>query len=139
MRQLTSGLLLALCFSAPSVLGAEAATGPLRALSSNPRWFADGSGHAVLLAGSHAWWVLQDNGLLRHGGGDPPPAFDYDGFLDFLESHDHNLTDATGSCTGEWLNVATGDTSEARSVSGGGRRAFSTPFGGPAVLHLRCE
>jgi hypothetical protein len=60
-------------------------------LSSNPRWFADGSGRAVLLAGSHAWWVLQDNGLLMHEGGDPPPAFDYDGFLDFLVSHDHNF------------------------------------------------
>ena len=94
MTRQTSRLLLALCFgalAAAPLLATDRAPGPLEPLSSNPRWFTDGSGRAVFLAGSHAWWVLQDNGLLLHEGGDPPPAFDYDGFLDFLARHDHNF------------------------------------------------
>jgi hypothetical protein len=68
------------------------ATGPLRVLSSNPRWFTDGSGRAVYLAGSHVWQSLQDNGLLVRGAtSDPPPRFDYQAYLDFLERHNHNF------------------------------------------------
>lgn len=68
------------------------ATGPLRVLPSNPRWFTDGTGRAVHLAGSHIWQSLQDNGLLmRDGGGNPPPVFDYVRYLDFLEKHHHNF------------------------------------------------
>ena len=63
------------------------ATGPLRALPSNPRYFTDGSGQAIYLSGSHTWSVLQDTGL-----GDPPPVFDYPAFLDFLVAHHHNFT-----------------------------------------------
>jgi hypothetical protein len=50
-----------------------------------------------------------------------------------------DLKDAVEACSVEWLNVTTGLTTSAAAVTGGGRRAFSTPFGGPAVLHLRCE
>jgi hypothetical protein len=49
-----------------------------------------------------------------------------------------DLKDVAGTCSVEWLNVTTGGTSSAEAVTGGGRRAFSTPFGGPAVLHLEC-
>ena len=35
---------------------------PLRVLSSNPRYFTDGSGKAVYLTGSHTWSNLQDSG-----------------------------------------------------------------------------
>jgi hypothetical protein len=66
--------------------GADPARGPLRVLTANPRYFTDGSGHAVYLAGSHTWDNLQDLGT-----GDPPPRFDYDAFLDFLVSHHHNF------------------------------------------------
>lgn len=38
------------------------AKGPLRILSSNPRYFTDGSGKAIYLAGSHNWHNFQDNG-----------------------------------------------------------------------------
>ncbi len=66
--------------------GATPAAGLLRVLSSNPRYFTDGSGSAVYLTGSHTWASLQDIGL-----SDPPPAFDFPGYLDFLERHHHNF------------------------------------------------
>ncbi|MBI4907367.1 MAG: hypothetical protein HY820_27325 [Acidobacteria bacterium] len=70
----------------------QTATGPLRVLASNPRWFADASGKAVYLSGSHIWQSLQDNGLLLKGASaNPPPVFDYDGYLAFLQRHNHNF------------------------------------------------
>jgi hypothetical protein len=70
----------------------EPAAGPLRILESNPRWFTDGSGRAVYLAGSHIWQSLQDSGLIIPDAvSDPPPVFDYDGYLDLLERHNHNF------------------------------------------------
>ncbi|MCI0536431.1 MAG: DUF6298 domain-containing protein, partial [Verrucomicrobiales bacterium] len=60
--------------------------GPLTVLKANPRYFTDGSGKAVYLTGSHTWSSLQDMGV-----GDPPPAFDFDAYLDFLERHQHNF------------------------------------------------
>ena len=79
-----------------ALLGAAAlagppAAGPLRRLESNPRYFTDGSGKAVLLAGSHNWHNFQDNGHRLPGSQDPPPAFDYEGYLDFLTRHGHNF------------------------------------------------
>ena len=62
------------------------ATGPLYVDPVNPRYFTDGSGQAILLSGSHTWLNLQD-GVLT----DPPPAFDYSGWLDFLQSQNHNF------------------------------------------------
>jgi hypothetical protein len=64
----------------------SAATGPLRVDPANPRYFTDGSGKAILLAGSHTWFTMQDAGAT-----DPPPAFDYDAFLDFVEGQGHNF------------------------------------------------
>ncbi len=59
--------------------------GPLQ-VASNPRYFADADGTIVYLTGSHTWSNFQDN-----GGGDPPPVFDYDHYLDFLQEHNHNF------------------------------------------------
>ena len=61
----------------PGTLGSAAqaqspATGPLRRLESNPRYFTDGSGKAILLVGSHNWRNFQDNGHRLPGG--PGPA-----------------------------------------------------------------
>ncbi len=69
------------------------AKGPLRILDANPRFFTDGSGKAVYLAGSHTWWNFQDNGhrLIAAEGQDPPPVFDFDAYLDFLVAHHHNF------------------------------------------------
>ncbi|MFQ6097587.1 MAG: DUF4038 domain-containing protein, partial [Armatimonadota bacterium] len=62
------------------------AMGPLRVCEENPRYFADAGGEAVYLTGSHTWNNLQDMGLT-----DPPPAFDWDGYLDFLDRYHHNF------------------------------------------------
>ena len=60
--------------------------GPLQVDTTNPRYFADADGNIVYLTGSHTWSTLQDN-----GGSDPPVAFDYNQYLDFLEEHNHNF------------------------------------------------
>ncbi|HUV42259.1 MAG TPA: DUF6298 domain-containing protein [Sedimentisphaerales bacterium] len=62
------------------------AAGPLRVSKVNSRYFTDDTGRAVYLTGSHTWHNLTDMGP-----GDPPPKFDYEGFLDYLESHNHNF------------------------------------------------
>ena len=65
---------------------AATATGPLRVHPENPRYFADGSGKAIYLTGSHTWSNLQDQGAK-----DPPPVFDFDRYLGFMEEHHHNF------------------------------------------------
>lgn len=64
----------------------QPATGPLRVCEANPRYFADASGGAVLLVGSHTWDNLQDAGST-----DPPAPFDWDAYLDFLGRYGHNF------------------------------------------------
>lgn len=91
LRLLAPLTLLALLSSAGPALAQKRATGPLRVLSSNPRWFTDGTGKGIYLTGSHTWQVLQDNGLLLRGKSGDPPAFDYDRFLRFMEKHGHNF------------------------------------------------
>jgi len=68
------------------------ATGPLRPLPTNPRYFTDGARQpdgslkAVYLTGSHTW-----SNLIDRGPSDPPPAFDFSLYLEFLQKHDHNF------------------------------------------------
>jgi hypothetical protein len=54
--------------------------------SRNLRYFETSTGQIVYLTGSHTWSNLRDNGTR-----DPPPAFDYTGYLDFLQTHGHNF------------------------------------------------
>ena len=61
-------------------------TSPLRVCPENHRYFADADGRAVYLTGSHVWHSLQDLGRT-----DPPPAFDYDAYLDLMASRNHNF------------------------------------------------
>jgi hypothetical protein len=56
---------------------------PLFVHPTNPRYFADGSGRAVYLTGSHTWNNLQHN--------DVYPCVDYDQYLDFLQEYNHNF------------------------------------------------
>jgi len=60
--------------------------GTLRVLPQNPRYFTDDTGGAIYLTGSHTWVNFKDYGVA-----DPPPAFDYTAFLQFLEDHNHNF------------------------------------------------
>jgi hypothetical protein len=57
------------------------ATGPLRVHPTNPRYFADPAGRVVYLAGSHAWYNLQDG---------ETSSFDYTSYLGLLQANNHN-------------------------------------------------
>jgi len=63
------------------------ATGPLKVHPANPRYFADGSGKAIYLTGSHHWNNLVDSGEI----GQPLRIFDYSLYLDVLRSYKHNF------------------------------------------------
>jgi hypothetical protein len=65
---------------------AEPTNGPLQICKSNPRYFADQSGNAVLLTGSHVWYNLVDMGPT-----DPPPVFDYSAHLDWMLKYNNNF------------------------------------------------
>ncbi len=60
--------------------------GPLRVSAKNPRYFCDATGQEVLLVGSHTC-----NNLVDMGRNDPPEAFDFDAYLDFLDRYGHNF------------------------------------------------
>ncbi|HET6558201.1 MAG TPA: DUF6298 domain-containing protein [Prolixibacteraceae bacterium] len=60
--------------------------GPLKKLASNPRYFTDNSGKAILLTGSHTWENFQDM-TSKEG----RPQFNWTEYLDFMESHNHNF------------------------------------------------
>ena len=91
--------LLALLFLAlPAALGKQVTTarphpaaapsavqGPLRVHPTNPRYWTDDSGRAIYLTGSNTWNNLQDIWTT-----DPPRAFDYEGYLDFMQRYNHN-------------------------------------------------
>ena len=71
------------------------AKGPLRVHPTNPRYFTDGSGQPVYLTGSHTWNNFQDGGWASAGGGhgwsNNRKAFDYPGYLAFLQAYVHNF------------------------------------------------
>ena len=79
-------------WSASRIFGQQAtrpphtATGPLRVSANNPRYFCDASGREILLVGSHTW-----NSLVDMGRSDPPEAFDFEAYLDFLGRYGHNF------------------------------------------------
>ncbi len=64
----------------------RSAMGPLRVHLSNPRYFCDREGRPLLLVGTHTW-----NNLVDMGRGDPPEAFDFAAYLDFLHRYGHNF------------------------------------------------
>jgi hypothetical protein len=62
-------------------------TAPLKALSTNPNYFTDGTGKAIYLTGSHTWNSLQDWGT--H---DSIQSLDFTAFVNMLVAHHHNFT-----------------------------------------------
>lgn len=61
--------------------------GPLRALSTNPNYFTDGTGKAIYLTGSHTWNNFQDwgqNGVVQ--------PFDFTAYVNMMVSHGQNFT-----------------------------------------------
>lgn len=90
---------------------AKPANGPLRLHPTNPRYFTNGTQHddgtlrAMYLTGAHTWASLADIGK-----GDPPPAFDYEAYLDSPDGGDVtlDLSAVIGDFAVEWLNPKTG-------------------------------
>jgi len=60
----------------------EPTNGPLKVHATNPRYFADASGKAIYLTGSHCWDNLRDWN---------PKIFDFDRYLRFLKEKNHNF------------------------------------------------
>ena len=54
----------------------------------NHHYFADASGKAVFLTGSHTWANFQENAYEK---APSPPPFDFNAFLAFLTKHHHNF------------------------------------------------
>jgi hypothetical protein len=75
-----------------STLVAAPAAGPLRVHPDNPRYFTDGvktqndAMRAVYLTGAHTW-----NNLVDMGRTNPPEAFNFEAYLEFLQRHHHNF------------------------------------------------
>ena len=59
--------------------------GPLRVCPENPRYFCDGNGQVIYLTGSHTWNNLVDMSS------DSSPAFDFEAYLEWMESYNHNF------------------------------------------------
>ncbi len=62
-------------------------TAPLKALATNPNYFADGAGRAIYLTGSHTWNNLQDWGT--NGRVQP---LEFAAYVKMLLAHNHNFT-----------------------------------------------
>jgi hypothetical protein len=60
--------------------------GPLRRCEKNPRYFSHDGIRPVYLAASHTW-----NNLVDMGRQDPPRAFNFEAYLDFLAGFNHNF------------------------------------------------
>jgi len=76
-------ILLSSLFNSHQAIGSE--TGPLTTHPTNPRYFADGTGKAIYLTGSHSWYFFQDWGT--SGGG--PLVFDE--LVNLLKTNHHNF------------------------------------------------
>ena len=83
--EMVAGALAWACVASVA-LAAAPATGPLKVHPRNSRYFADGTGKAILLVGSHTW-----NNLLDMGTADPPPRFNFEACLDWMRKLDHNF------------------------------------------------
>jgi hypothetical protein len=85
MKSPFTAAFVAACLMSAAAMGQpparERAKGPLRVHPTNPRYFTDGSGKAVYLAGSHSWNALYDARL----------PLDYPAYLSFLVQHNHNF------------------------------------------------
>jgi hypothetical protein len=81
------------------------ASGPLRVNPYNPRYFADDSGKAVYLTGSHTWRNFQDMGT-----SDPPQVFDYVAYINFLLRYNHNFFRLWSWDIPRWFNSENGNT-----------------------------
>ena len=64
----------------------------------------DGSLKAVYLTGAHTW-----NNLVDMGRSDPPEAFDFETYLEFLKKHHHNFIRLWAWDSTTWVTRANGN------------------------------
>jgi hypothetical protein len=100
---LQTGLLQAIILLFTSEL--SFATGCLQVHPQNPRYFADPSGKAVWLTGSHTWANFQERGVKGR-----TADFDYERYLDFLERHGHNFVRMWRWEHAKWMQFASAAT-----------------------------
>ncbi len=79
--------------------------GPLKVHADNPRYFADGSGRAVHLTGSHTWANFQERGVEGE-----TPDFDYERYLDFMQELGHNFMRMWRWEQAQWMQFVPSDT-----------------------------
>lgn len=72
---------------------------PLIVGTANPRYFMDGEGKAIYLTGSHTW-----SNFIDFGDKNPPPKFDYLGYLGFLQKYNHNFFRLWNWEQTKWVN-----------------------------------
>jgi len=87
-----------------SAMPAEPAKGPLRIHPENPRYFTDGSGKAVFLTGSHTWANFQERGVEGK-----TPDFDYERYLDFMQTMGHNFMRMWRWEHAQWMQFVPGE------------------------------
>jgi hypothetical protein len=104
MKTVAPALMLCLTFL-PVSAGADQAMGPLRIHPDNPRYFTDGTGNAVWLAGSHTWANFQERGVAGR-----TPDFDYDAYLAFLVDRGHNFMRLWRWEHAQWMQFVPADT-----------------------------
>lgn len=73
-------------FIAFLLLSSAAIAAPLKVHPTNPRYFADDSGNAVFMVGSHTWCNLQDQCFEQT----TSQIFDWDAYIDMLKANHHN-------------------------------------------------
>jgi hypothetical protein len=77
---------------------------PLKASATNPNYFVDGDGNAVVLVGSHTWNNLQDWGV-----GGSFRDFDFNAYVEFLKAHNQNFTLLWRTELPHFCDMPTGD------------------------------
>ena len=77
---------------------------PLKVSTANPRYFVDSHGQAVVLVGSHTWTNFQDVGDT-----DPPQAFNWVEYLNFLQANNHNFFRLWTWEEAKWATFTTND------------------------------
>lgn len=80
-------MLTLLCLALLAVSCRQETPNPLRVSEVNPRYFTDNSGKAIYLTGSHTW----DN-LVDINDPDKETPLNYDEYLEFLTTRNHNYT-----------------------------------------------
>ena len=105
VRSLGLAMAMVLFAATAALPQGSSAPGPLKVHPTNKRYFTDGSGKAVYLTGSHTWATLHERGVEG-----TTPNFDYDAWLDFMLSHNHNFLRLWAWEHAQWMQFASRST-----------------------------